>query len=307
MGTFLPIALIVGLCIYWLVSGRPSQIDLSWRSFWPDISGGSSLSLLLGALLGFSGLEMSANHIMDVDRPEKKFPIAIFLSALLILVVSVLGSLAIAIVVPKSEIAMNAGAMQAFMCIFSEFGMEFMLPVLAVMMVLGMVAWFFVWVSGPPRALHVAACQGDLPAFFCRLNRHGMPGRIMFVQAVIASGIALLLFLSAESISIAFWILTVVTGQFLLLMYVMMFLSGIILKYKFPEAKRFYKIPGGKLGMWVVAGIGVLMCGGFYIIGFFPPKDLMIQSKWTYVIAIVLGNLLIGLLPYILLGKKKRC
>ncbi|MDR2738109.1 MAG: APC family permease [Puniceicoccales bacterium] len=299
VGTLIPVSVIVAIGVFWVSSGRQPQIEFSWSALVPDLSGAGSVSLFLGVLLGFAGLEMSANHICDVYNPRKKYPLAILISSILILVVCVLGSLAIAVVVPGKEITMNAGAMQAMSMFFAEVKMPWAMPLLSFSMVIGSAAWFCAWVSGPPRSLHATACDGDLPQCFRKLNRHGMPTNVMLVQAVMSS-ILSILFVFAESINAAFWMLTVATTQFLLLMYVIMFLSAIVLKFKRPDVIRSYRVPFGNFGMCVVAGAGLFICALFYVIGFFPPNDMIISNGSAYFLIILSINVAIGLLPYIL-------
>ncbi|MDR1891006.1 MAG: APC family permease [Puniceicoccales bacterium] len=298
IGTFIPVALMVGIGIFWLISGRQSQIEFSVTSLVPDLSSAANVSLFLGVLLGFAGLEMSANHIQDVDNPQKQYPRAMFISSFLILAVCVLGSLAIAIVIPANEITMNGGAMQVLAAFFAEVKMSWVMPVLSCAMIIGSIAWFCAWVSGPPRALHATTYNGDLPRWFHRLNRNNMPTNIMIAQAFISS-ILSVLFIFAESINTAFTMLTVATTQFLLLMYVIMFLSAIVLKFRHPNMICSYKVPFGKFGMCVVAGTGLVVCALFYVIGFFPPNAIGIQNKSAYFFTILTINIVLGFLPYV--------
>lgn len=300
IGTFLPVLLIVSLGVIWIASGRPLQIKFSLSELIPDLSVSNNIALFSGVLLGFAGLEMSANHVNDVSDPQKKYPLAIFLSSFLILVVSVLGALAIAIVVPKNEIMMNTGVMQALSLFFSEFNIPWMTTLLSLAITIGSITWFCAWVSGPPRALHATVADGELPQFFGKLNKHGMPTNIMILQAVISSALSVL-FVFAESVNVAFWMLIIMTSQFLLFMYVLMFAAAIVLRFKFPNVERAYSVPFGKAGMILTSGTGLLVCAIFYLISFFPPSDINVKNPVAYALVILGGNILIGFLPYVIL------
>ncbi len=296
LGTFLPALIIVGFGLYWLLSGRDSQIIISTKTFIPDISSPNNLALMLGLLLSFSGFEMSANHIRDVDNPRKNYPRAILLATIMILFISILGSLAIAIVIPKNELAIHAGTIQALSQFFSEFHIEWLTPIIALFMTCGSIAWFCAWVSGPPRALHTTTTHGYLPKVFHRLNKHGMPTNIMLFQAIVAT-IMSLLFVFAESIGTAFVILTDLAAQFALLMYILMFISAIIIKIKHPNNDiSTYHIPGGKMGTIILSTIGFLTSIISYLIGFFPPQDINIQYPIAYTVTVILGNISIILI-----------
>jgi hypothetical protein len=95
----------------------------------------------------------------------------------------------------------------------------------------------------------------------------------------------------------AFVLLTAATAQFLLLMYVLMFLAAIVLKFKDPSASSPYKIPFGALGTCAIAGPGLLVCALFYAIGFFPPDGIACGNGTAYFLIILAINIVIGLLP----------
>lgn len=290
-GTFLPALIIVGFGVYWVFSGRPSQIIISKDTFFPNISSPSNLALMLGLLLSFSGFEMSANHIRDVENPRKNYPRAILLATILILFISIFGSLAIAVVVPKNELAIHAGTIQALAQFFSEFRIEWLTPIMAIFMTCGSIAWFCAWVSGPPRALYTTTVYGYLPKIFHKLNKHGMPTNIMLFQAAIATMLSFL-FIFAESIGTAFVVLTDIASQSVLLMYILMFLSAIILRFKYKsDDPAIYHVPGGKLGILFLAGTGLLTSIVSYLIGFFPPSDIEIHNPAAYTATVVIGNL----------------
>ncbi|MDR2721086.1 MAG: APC family permease [Puniceicoccales bacterium] len=299
LGTILPIAMIVALCIYWIYSGHPSQIIFSAKTFFPDFSSPNNLSLTLGILLSFAGMEMSANHIKDVKDPRKNYPRAILLATFMILFVSIFGSLAIAIVVPKEELVIYAGTTQAFARFFAELHVGWLTPVVSVLETFGSIAWFCTWVSGPPRALHATSKHGHLPYIFYKLNKHGMPANIMLAQAIISTVLSLV-FVFAESMNAAFIILTELTAQFLLLMYTLMFLAAIILKIK----RRNTSTVSGKFGIILMSAVGLGVSLISYAIGFFPPSGIGIQNPMAYTMCIVIGNAAAILLLHLIWKRK---
>jgi len=81
-------------------------------------------------------------------------------------------------------------------------------------------------------------------------------------------------FLFMPTVSSSYWILTALTIQLYLIMYILMFAAAIKLRYSKPEVNRAYRIPGKNFGMWLVAGIGISGALFAIIIGFFPPSQL---------------------------------
>ena len=65
---------------------------------------------------------MSAHHAKETRDPGRDYPRAIFLVAVLIVAVSILGTLAIAFVVPQTELSLVSGPLQAFAFFFHSIG-----------------------------------------------------------------------------------------------------------------------------------------------------------------------------------------
>src|SRR5262249_21241053 len=152
-----PIALIIILGAVWVFGNHPSQITFSWSGILPDLSSINQLVLLSGILLGLSGLEMSAVHARDVKNPKSDYPKGIFLSAILIIVFSILGALAIGAIVPVEKIELASGGMEAFSLIFQAFKMPWATPIVAAVTFIGALGMMSTWIVGPSRGLYATA------------------------------------------------------------------------------------------------------------------------------------------------------
>ena len=92
-------------------------------------------------------------------------------------------------------------------------------------------------------------------------------------------------------------------AQMALLVYVFMFSAAIKLRYSQPNQPRAYKIPGGNIGMWLVAGVGLICCTITIFIGFVPPTQIPIKNPLLFQ-AILVGGLLVFVMVPWLLAKK---
>ena len=304
LGTIIPGVVIIGLGIAWIGSGKPSHIAFNWDTFFPDLSSPQQLALLAGVLLGFAGMEMSAVHAKDVKNPQKNFPRAILLSASIIIVLSILGTLAIAIVIPEKKISLVSGGMEAIAFFLRSYNLGWAVPVIAFMVAFGALGAMSTWTAGPSKGLLAAAQDGDFPPILHKINKHNMPVGMLVFQGIIVSSLGIV-FLLMPNVNSSFWILLALTSQLYLLMYAIMFAAGIWLRYKKPDVHRAYKIPGGKFGMWLTAGVGFVSSALAIFIGFFPPDQLETGSPLFYVLFLVFGMILFCAAPFIILLFKK--
>ncbi len=304
LGSFVPAALIIFLGFSWFLGNNPTQITFSLKNLIPDVTSIDQVVIFIGVLLTLAGMEMSAVHARDVKNPQRDYPKAILLSVVIILILSILGVLSIAIVVPKEKISLVAGSLQAFAYFVEPYGLNWMTPYVAALIAIGAVGSISTWTVGPTKGLLAAAKQGDLPPSFRKVNKHGMPHVLLIAQAVIVT-ILSLMFLLMPTINSAFWIITVMVAQLYLVMYILMFAAAIKLRYKKPDVKRAYRVPFGNVGMWIISGLGILSSFLALLVGFFPPTQITKENYPFYLSFLIVGMIITCLGPTIIAKFKK--
>ncbi|MBU6383663.1 MAG: amino acid permease [Verrucomicrobia bacterium] len=282
-GTIIPIILIIAMGAFWVFGGHPVQIHFSFHSLFPDLTSINQLVLLSGILLGLAGMEMSAVHAKEVRHPQKDYPRGIFLSAILILTFSILGSLSIAAIIPNGEIQLASGGMEAFRYLFAAFGIPWAMPLIAAITVFGALGMISTWIVGPSRGLYATAEYGDLPPIFHKTNAHGMPVNILLTQAIIVTVLSLV-FLLMPSVNSSYWALVALTSPLYMIMYIIMFISALVLRKKAPHVPRLYKVPA----IWLVSLLGIFGASFGFCVSYFPPSQFNTGSK------IILETFLIG-------------
>jgi amino acid transporter len=298
-GTLIPGMIIIALGISWLTAGHPSHTELSYSALLPTLDSPEKFVFLLNVFLGFAGLEMSAVHAQDVKNPQRDYPRAILLSTFFIFAISLLGSLAIAVSVPKEVLTLESGVIQAIEALCIKFNIPGLTKWVTWLMALGVLGWFIAWVAGPARGMLATAHTGNLPPYLQKTNTRGMPSAIIVWQAAIITLFSLI-FLFLPSVTTCFWILVAITAQTTLLMYILMFAAGIILRFKYPDVKRTYTVPFGKLGMIAMGGIPSIACAICYIIGFLPPEEIHFKNKMVYILLMIVGNIMVLIPPFII-------
>jgi amino acid transporter len=226
------------------------------------------------------------------------------LAAAVIFFLFMLGSLAVAAVVPAADISLTAGLMQAFEQLFNKFNIGFLTPIMGLLAAFGSIGGVMSWVGGPSRGLLETAKQGEIPPFMAKVNKNGVQKNILLIQAVIVSLLAALYFIM-DNVSVAFFVLSAMTVTLYLVMYILMYAAAIKLRRTRPDLPRSYKVPGGLLGMWLVAGTGLLGVGFSLVVGFFPPTNLPVGNPALYVGLVAGGMVVFVGLPLVINACKK--
>ncbi len=298
-GTVVPGAMIIFMVVIYLLMGEPVRIPFDHgSSLIPDLGNPTQLMLLAGMMVALAGMEMSAVHVTEMTNPSRNFPRAIFIACGIVILLSVAGSLAIAIVVPPSQLSLAAGVCQAFEDIFTSLHCRWLTPVMCFLLAYGALTMVVTWVLGPSKGVLEVAREGYLPGCWQKRNKDGMPVRILVIQAVISSLLATAV-LFMPTISNAFWIMSALTAQLYMVMYLFMFAAAIRLRYSQPEKVRPYRIPGGKAGMWIISGVAFLTSLASIFCGFIPPSNVI--EKGTGAMVLYIGFLLTGTVIFILI------
>lgn len=299
IGTILPGLFIITLGISWVMGGHPVQTPLDLEALLPKGGDLNTYVFLAGMFLAFAGLEVTAAHAGNVINPQKNYPRAILLAALITFALFMLGSLSIAVVIPKTEISLVAGLIEAFYRFFSVYNFEWILPVMAVLLIIGAIAEVNAWIIGPVKGLYATSQHGNLPPYFQKLNKKGVPVNLLLFQAIIVT-LSALVFLEMPTISASFWILTALSAQSYLVMYILMFISAIKLRYSKPHVERAYRVPYKMAGMWVTAGTGILASAFAILMAFIPPAQLQTGSLVFYETFLLAGLFIMCGIPLII-------
>ncbi|HJK81775.1 MAG TPA: APC family permease, partial [Methanocorpusculum sp.] len=184
-GALIPVGILVVLMILWVTGGNPSAIgEFSIDRLIPQFDL-STVTFAASLILMFAGMEMAGYHARETANPRHDYPIAMFLAAAIICIVSIVGTLAVALVVPADQIGLNAGIVQTFQVIFTEFQLGWLIVPVSIMLAVGIIAQLSVWLVGPAKGMLPAAMSGDLPPIFRKMNKYGMPVGVLIVQGIV--------------------------------------------------------------------------------------------------------------------------
>lgn len=280
-GMIIPVALIIIFALVWLMGGHPMQIHFTAENIIPKFDNPDNWVSLTAIMTAFLGMELATVHIKDVNNPQKTFPRALYFSVLIILSTMMFGALAIAMVMPQSDIHLVNGVMQAFSTFCTEYHVKWLIPIITIMLLFGSLGGVVSWVISPVRGLLQAGETGFFPEFLTRKNKNGVSTNLLLIQGVLVS-LFCMAYLFMPSVNGSYWFLTALSTQMYILVYVFMFITAICLRYKFPKQARSYSIPGGMIGVWTICLVGLAGCVITIVVGFIPPTSINVGNTFYY-------------------------
>ena len=311
-GIIVPVAiLLVGLIVYF-ATGGPVQITMDAATFVPDFSNVDTLVIFASFILAYMGVEASASHVNKLQNPNRNYPLAMIILAIITVLLDAAGGLAVATTLPQSVLDGNLsyGVIEAFRAIFVQHidpGLGWLVFLVALLLALGVLAEISAWIVGPSRALLDTAHDGILPPSFKKLNKNGVSVKTVVIQAVIVTvwdavlcgSIALS---GGSSSSVGYLTAIGLTVVIYLVGYVLFFLGYFVLVFKKKNLKRSFQIPGKTWFKAVVAGVGLAMTIGTLVISFFPSSELDAQSNLVYQITLFVAFAVSMAIPFIIYG-----
>jgi amino acid transporter len=254
-------ALFIPLAIVFAVSGRASGAhiavaDLLPSSDWLAIVTGI-FPLLIFLWVGFE-LQNGAGE--EMRNPRRDVPIAIIRSGIVATLAYSLIIATILFTLPKSQLSQASGFISAYQLVTS------VLPgplavVLGWLVTIGVVVALAssggTWIIGADRTYAIAALDRTAPMLLGRFSgKYGTPIAVNIMSGIVASiAMAAAILVTAAnggSTPALFAIVLGFTISTTTLSYALIFPAYLVLRYKYPNIHRPYKVPGGMVGAWIV-------------------------------------------------------
>lgn len=293
IGTLFPMFLMIGLAVYWLMSGKPSATPFSWPALLPSAHDIKNIGFFSNILFSLMGLEVIAMHAGNVDNPAQKYPRAFGISAVLILFTIVFSSLALCIIMPAEKIALVNGLNDVLYLFFASYQITNARMFIGICIIIGGLGIASSWMIGLARGLHVCLNSMNAPGWIRKLNKNDMPSRVLMMQAVVYS-VLLCSFLLFPDINSSYWILSAITAQFALLYYVLLFCAAL----KLIRSKQETAFKRNLAVLLPVTAIVVCLMG--IVAGFMPPDFVKEENRLKYELLLVAGFIFMGLIPVML-------
>lgn len=302
IGIALPVILLIITFFVYLFQGRPLQFNLNWSTVIPHQINGTTLVAFVPFILAFCGGEASAPHVKYLEHP-KKYSNVMWALAITAMTFDLLGSMAIGMTVPKSEIANSTGFVFAFGHLLNSIGLpgEFLEKIIGIMLACGIIGELGNWLAGPSQGMFEAAKEGYMPRYFAKSTKRDVPMRLIILQSVIVTASALVLTLtSGSNADFAFNVSLASTTAQYLIVYIIMLIAFMVLKAKHNKLSRSYYMTKNKTWSIVIALIALMITILAFFVSFIPAAGTPSHLRVTYV-AIMIGIcIVVTILPLII-------
>jgi amino acid transporter len=236
----------------------------------------------------------------EVKNPQRTFPRAIFASGALIALMYIAGTVAVLMMLPSETVDPKSGVFQAITEGSAMLRMAAVGVIAALLVTVGNAGGVGSTVAGVARIPFIVGIDRYLPAAFGKIHpRWKTPYISILVQAGI-SGVILLVAQINENTRGAYQILVDAATILYFIPFIYMYAAAIKL-YARPdrrENRSAVVIPGGRVGVCVAGGLGLLVVGVGIVLSFIPPGDT--SNKILFETKLVAGTVLSVLLGLIL-------
>jgi amino acid transporter len=253
IGTFVKIAVVAiftVLFIAFLVKhGRPAGAS-TVRDLKPSLDGFlTAIGILVFLWVGF---ELSNGASEEMRNPKRDVPKMIVSSGIIAAIVYGLVILGIVLVIPSAGLSNVSGFADAYSSVASGVLHSHPLDVLfAVLIILTLIGSGSVWLEGADRTQAIAALDGAAPAWMGRFTSFGTPIAVNLSSGVLASVMCVIVLEATHgSLASFFAVMLALTVSSTTLSYLFIFPALTILRRKYPNADRPYRVPGGAPGAW---------------------------------------------------------
>src|SRR5436190_2802024 len=272
-GTYLPLLMLVGVAgLLWVRHGSVTHFSLGhvWPTWnWDTVNFWSQIAF------AFTGLELVSCMSAEVRDPQKTLPRAVYASGVLIAGMYIVATVAVLALVPAAEVSTTSGVFHAITAGSMALKIGALGILAAVVVTVGNAGGVGSTVAGIARVPFVVGIDRYLPAAFGKIHpRWKTPYVSILVQATVSCAILLISQVN-ETTRGAYQFLVDATIILYFIPFIYMFAAAIKL-YPRPDRranKDAVLIPGGKAGVWIVSGTGLMIVLIGILVSLVPPGD----------------------------------
>lgn len=265
-GSYIKLALLAVfavLTIVFFVGGHATGQHLALADLIPSGNWSIIFSAILPVLIfNWVGFELQNGAGEEMENPQRDVPRSLIRAGIIAVLAYGLVIAIILFALNKSQLSSATGFLAAFQVVSS------VLPgsvativgwIIALGVVIALASSGGTWIIGADRTYAISALDRTAPSLLGRFSgRYGTPiavNTMSGITATVAMAAAILISSfapSSSNIQILFGLVLGFTISTTTLSYLFIFPAYLILRYKYPDIHRPYKVPGGMVGAWIV-------------------------------------------------------
>jgi amino acid transporter len=214
------------------------------------------------------GFELTSNASEEMENPQRDIPRAVTLSGIISTLGYAVPIIGVILVLSGDQITNVSGFVAGYQTVVSDAlgatSANVLNGIVGAAVVFALLASGTVWLMGSDRLMAIGALAGSGPrslGYFSK--RFGTPVPVNVVSGILASLFLVANFLiTGGSLKNFFTIVLGLVISTTTFSYVLVFPALVVLRRKYPNVRRPYKIGGGVIGAWVT----MLLCEA-YVVG----------------------------------------
>lgn len=148
----------------------------------------NSLVAISSIMFAYTGAQLAANFISEMENPQKNYPRAICTAAAIIGVLYAIGSIAMTMLLPTSEIQSSTGTLDALLRACELLGIPTLfVQVIALGIALSVLGALVLYIAQPTKMLFGFVEPGVFSERITKVNEHGIPTKAIVFQATLIS------------------------------------------------------------------------------------------------------------------------
>jgi len=220
----------------------------------------------------FGGVESGSSMAEEIVDARRTVPRAVVAAAVSILVLYLAGTFSILVAVPHEQVSGLQGIMQALQAVAGRVHATWLLPVLALAVVVSAVGGVSGWFAAVARLPFVAGIDRFLPPAFGRLHpRWNTPHVALLTQAVV-SALFVVLGQAGTSVRGAYDVLVSMSVITYFIPFLFMF-AALVRVQGTPTAAGVMRVPGGRPAAIALATLGLFTTTVAIVLACVPSPD----------------------------------
>ncbi len=301
IGVYLPGILLILLGLHATLTSSPAN-SLTASELKPDLTNLPVLNLWATIAFAFAGLELSSTMGHEIRDPRRNLPRSIYIAAPLVALIYVCGTGSMLWLVPRQQINVVAGPLQAIANGMRGLGSawNWVVPLAAVLLAISRIGGLGAWLTGSARVAFVVGLDRYFPPAFARIHpRWRTPHIAILIQAPIAAFFLLLSVLGkGTTVEKAFLILLDMSLLIYFIPYIYLFVCFMV-HCRRRRGDATLVAPGGATGALLIGLSGLSITLFAMVVAMVPPPGT--ADIWVHEAKLGGGSLLlvfIGLVVY---------